>query len=65
MRLWLTLWSGRLAAYVGKKDGNVFIENGIWIIVVVIATRVVRIHPRSLHENSRSHAARRGNRFAL
>ncbi len=37
VRLWLRLWSGRLAAYFGKEDGNVFIENGIWIIVVVLA----------------------------
>ncbi|NMP22826.1 hypothetical protein [Sulfobacillus harzensis] len=37
MRLWLTLWGGRLTAFFGKKEGNVFIENGIWIIVVVLA----------------------------
>lgn len=37
MRLWLTLWGGRLAVYLTKKEGNVFIENGIWIIVVVLA----------------------------
>lgn len=38
MRLWVTLWGGRLAAYLfKKKEGNVFIENGIWIIVVVLA----------------------------
>lgn len=37
MKLWWTLWSGRFAAYFGKEDGNVFIENGIWIIVVVLA----------------------------
>lgn len=37
MRLWWRLWGGRLAAYLSKKNGNVFIENGIWIIVVVLA----------------------------
>lgn len=37
MGLWVRLWGGRLAAYLSKKDGNVFIENGIWIIVVVLA----------------------------
>ncbi len=37
MRLWLTLWGGRLAAYLRRDEGNVFIENGIWIIVVVLA----------------------------
>ncbi len=37
MRLWWTLWSGRTAAFFGREDGNVFIENGIWIIVVVLA----------------------------
>ena len=38
VRLWLKLWGGRLAAWLAKKDGNVFIENGIWIIIVVIAS---------------------------
>ena len=37
MRLWLALWGGRLAAFLGQDEGNVFIENGIWIIVVVLA----------------------------
>ena len=37
VRLWLKLWGGRLAAWLAKKDGNVFIENGIWIIIVVLA----------------------------
>lgn len=37
VRLWLTLMQGRLTAYIGKKEGNVFIENGIWIIIVVLA----------------------------
>ena len=37
MRLWLTLWGGRVASRFSKEDGNVFIENGIWIIVVVLA----------------------------
>jgi hypothetical protein len=34
VRLWLELWGGRVAAWLAKKDGNVFIENGIWIIIV-------------------------------
>jgi Flp pilus assembly pilin Flp len=33
----LALWGGRLAALVKQKEGNVFIENGIWIIIVVLA----------------------------
>lgn len=37
MRLWVRIWGGRLAAYMAKKEGNVFIENGIWIIIVVLA----------------------------
>lgn len=37
VRLWWTLWSGRMAAWFNRDDGNVFIENGIWIIVVVLA----------------------------
>lgn len=37
MRLWWTWWRGRLVARFYKQEGNVFIENGIWIIVVVLA----------------------------
>ena len=37
VRQWVRLWGGRLAAYFGKEEGNVFIENGIWIIIVVLA----------------------------
>ena len=37
VKLWIKLWGGRLAAWLAKKDGNVFIENGIWIIIVVLA----------------------------
>ncbi len=37
VRQWITRWSGYLAAYLAKKEGNVFIENGIWIIIVVLA----------------------------
>jgi Flp pilus assembly pilin Flp len=37
VRLWITLWGGRMAAHFTREDGNVFIENGIWIIVVVLA----------------------------
>ncbi len=29
MRLWWRLWGSRLTAFFTKKDGNVFIENGI------------------------------------
>ncbi len=32
-RLWLT----RLVRWVKRRQGNVFIENGIWIIIVVLA----------------------------
>jgi len=32
-RLWLT----RLLRWVRRRQGNVFIENGIWIIIVVLA----------------------------
>lgn len=35
--LWIRVWGGRLWTRFGKRDGNVFIENGIWIIVVVLA----------------------------
>lgn len=37
MTLWLRLWGGRVVARFAKREGNVFIENGIWIIVVVLA----------------------------
>lgn len=37
MGVWFRLWGARLVAYVVRKDGNVFIENGIWIIIVVLA----------------------------
>ena len=37
MRLWPTFIQGRLTAYFAQKEGNVFIENGIWIIIVVLA----------------------------
>ncbi len=37
MTLWLRLWGGRFVARFAKREGNVFIENGIWIIVVVLA----------------------------
>lgn len=37
MTLWWTLWIGRVAAHLRQEEGNVFIENGIWIIVVVLA----------------------------
>jgi nitrate reductase NapE component len=31
------LWAQRLARYGRARAGNVFIENGIWIIIVVLA----------------------------
>ncbi len=37
MKLWWTRWSARIAAWLIRREGNVFIENGIWIIVVVLA----------------------------
>lgn len=37
MRLWLTIWGRRIMAALRQDDGNVFIENGIWIIIVVLA----------------------------
>lgn len=37
MKRWVNGWGRRLVAWLGKKDGNVFIENGIWIIIVVLA----------------------------
>ncbi|MCL5063647.1 MAG: hypothetical protein M1600_00935 [Firmicutes bacterium] len=37
MGRWLKFWGERMALFFAPKDGNVFIENGIWIIIVVLA----------------------------
>ncbi|MCY0877867.1 MAG: hypothetical protein OWU84_02845 [Firmicutes bacterium] len=37
MKLWRSLWNTRIVAWLARSEGNVFIENGIWIIVVVLA----------------------------
>jgi len=31
---WLKFWGERMALFFAPKDGNVFIENGIWSIIV-------------------------------
>lgn len=37
MQTWGVYWAARMRQWLGRTDGNVFIENGIWIIVVVLA----------------------------
>ncbi len=37
MKRWWTLWIARFTSWWARREGNVFIENGIWIIVVVLA----------------------------
>ncbi len=37
MKLWIITWGSAIGRRLGEKSGNVFIENGIWIIIVVLA----------------------------
>ncbi|MDA8195094.1 MAG: hypothetical protein M0Z53_14045 [Thermaerobacter sp.] len=37
MKSWIHRWTGRIYTWLGQTHGNVFIENGIWIIIVVLA----------------------------
>lgn len=33
----ITAWVREWTRWIRRRDGNVFIENGIWIIIVVLA----------------------------
>ena len=37
MKLWVMTQGNRIKTWLDAKEGNVFIENGIWIIIVVLA----------------------------
>ncbi len=44
-------WWNVLKVWAKARGGNVFIENGIWIIIVVLALRVqhTKTDPPSIH----------------